>query len=199
MQDKLPSNNPNVETPKPEENPPVTAPVTSEPPAVSSSDESSTPTPVSKREVKVADAAPAVAETTANPVPEQLKVEEPDPLPLDPPVETSNDQWQQLMQQFNNFLNGSPDFVTDFFEKYKQPLLSIGSIVLVLIGVKLLSGVLDAVNDIPLIAPTFELIGLGYSAWFVYRYLLSANNRQELSRLTKSVKEYVFGKDSPNI
>ena len=62
-----------------------------------------------------------------------------------------------------------------------------------------MSGVLDAVNDIPFVAPTFELIGLGYSAWFAYRYLLGAKNREELARLSKSMKEYVFGKDNPNI
>lgn len=196
MQDKLPSNKSNVETPKAEESAPVATPVTSEPPAASFQ-ESPAPTPVLKREVKVADAAPTVAETTVNPVPEQLKVEE-ESLPLKPPLEESNDQFQQMKQQFNRFLKGSPGFLTDFFEKYKQPLLSVGLILLVLVSIRLLSGVLDSLNDIPLVAPTFELIGLGYSVWFAYRYLLSAKNREELARLSKSAKEYVFGQDNPH-
>lgn len=204
MQDQLPSDTPNVATPTAEESATAATPATPESPAVPSQESptvtTSPTTPVSKREVKIADAAPAATETTVNPVPEQLKVEvkveEPEPPPLEPPVEVSNDQWQQILQRVNNFLNVPSDSLTEFFEKYKQPLVSIGLILLIFVSIKLLSGLLDAVNDIPLIAPTFELIGLGYSAWFVYRYLLSAKNRQELSRLSKVVKEYVFGKDN---
>ena len=52
---------------------------------------------------------------------------------------------------------------------------------------------IDALNDVPLLAPTFELIGMGYTAWFVYRYLLKASTRQELVQEFKSYKEQVTG------
>jgi len=51
-------------------------------------------------------------------------------------------------------------------------------------------------NDIPLVAPTFELIGIGYSAWFVYRYLLKASTRQELTNEIATLKSQVIGKDA---
>lgn len=41
---------------------------------------------------------------------------------------------------------------------------------------------MDALDDIPVVAPTFELIGIGYSVWFVSRYLLKASNKQELAQ-----------------
>ena len=48
-------------------------------------------------------------------------------------------------------------------------------------------------NDIPLVSPTFELIGIGYSVWFVYRYLLKASTRQELTHEISTLKTQVVG------
>jgi hypothetical protein len=56
--------------------------------------------------------------------------------------------------------------------------------------------VLDAINDIPLLSPVFELVGIGYTAWFVYRYLLKVETRKELGEEFKSLKGQVVGKDS---
>jgi threonine/homoserine/homoserine lactone efflux protein len=55
---------------------------------------------------------------------------------------------------------------------------------------------LDALNDIPLLLPILELIGLAYTTWFVYRYLISAVSRQELSEEIKSLKDYVLGREN---
>jgi threonine/homoserine/homoserine lactone efflux protein len=64
------------------------------------------------------------------------------------------------------------------------------------VTVKVTLALLDALDDIPLIAPTLELIGLAYTTWFVYRYLLSAASRQELSQDFQNLKEQVFGTGS---
>uniref|UniRef100_A0ACD5GQJ7 CAAD domain-containing protein n=1 Tax=Desertifilum tharense IPPAS B-1220 TaxID=1781255 RepID=A0ACD5GQJ7_9CYAN len=53
--------------------------------------------------------------------------------------------------------------------------------------------VVDAINDIPLLAPFFELVGIGYSAWFVYRYLRLASTRQELANKIQGLKDDVVG------
>jgi hypothetical protein len=37
------------------------------------------------------------------------------------------------------------------------------------------------------------LIGIGYSAWFVNRYLLKASNRQELAQEIQGLKQQVVG------
>lgn len=50
------------------------------------------------------------------------------------------------------------------------------------IALKVVLAILDALDDIPVVAPTLELIGVGYSAWFVSRYLLKSSNRQELAQ-----------------
>ena len=42
------------------------------------------------------------------------------------------------------------------------------------------SSVVGAINYIPLLPKVMELVGLGYSAWFVYRYVLFKESRKEL-------------------
>ncbi|HEY9737803.1 MAG TPA: CAAD domain-containing protein, partial [Trichocoleus sp.] len=71
---------------------------------------------------------------------------------------------------------------------------TIGLLFASIISVKLVLAVLGAINEIPLLSPTFELIGLTYSGWFVYRYLLRASNRQELVEDINSLKDQVLGK-----
>ncbi|MDP5339748.1 MAG: CAAD domain-containing protein, partial [Nodularia sp. (in: cyanobacteria)] len=93
---------------------------------------------------------------------------------LQPPVQ-SQEQWQQYGEQISGFLATLPEYLGSFFNQYKQPLVSVGLIVAAIVSVKVLLAVLDSLNDVPLVAPTFELIGIGYSAWFVYRYLLKAS------------------------
>jgi glutamyl-tRNA synthetase len=72
----------------------------------------------------------------------------------------------------------------------------VGLILASIISLKVLLGVVDELNDIPLLAPTFELIGIGYTIWFVYRYLLRSSNRQQLGQEIQAIKEQVFGKKS---
>merc|ERR1712216_770866 len=44
-----------------------------------------------------------------------------------------------------------------------------------------LSGtVVGAINAIPVLPKVMELVGLGYSSWFVYRYVLYKDSRKEL-------------------
>ncbi len=113
-----------------------------------------------------------------------------------PPAGQSQDELLKYVEVASNFLASLPEYLGTVFNKYKQPLVIVGAILTAIIAVKVLLAILDALNDIPLVAPTFELIGIGYSAWFVYRYLLKASTRQELSSEIVSLKSQVVGKDS---
>ncbi|KAG0604218.1 hypothetical protein M758_10G153900 [Ceratodon purpureus] len=55
------------------------------------------------------------------------------------------------------------------------------------------STVVNTVNTVPLLPNFMELIGLGYSAWFVYRYLLFQDNRKELAAEIKELKRKITG------
>ncbi|AVH70763.1 CAAD domain-containing protein [Nostoc sp. 'Lobaria pulmonaria (5183) cyanobiont'] len=117
---------------------------------------------------------------------------------LQPPAQ-SQDEWLKYGEQISTFLATLPDYLGSFFNQYKQPLVTVGLIVGSIVGVKVLLAVLDALNDIPLVAPSFELIGIGYSAWFVYRYLLKASTRKELTSEITTLKSQVVGKQIPEV
>jgi CAAD domains of cyanobacterial aminoacyl-tRNA synthetase len=115
---------------------------------------------------------------------------------VQPPAQ-SQDEWLKYGEQVSTFLATLPEYLGSFFNQYKQPLVTVGLIVGSIVGVKVLLAILDALNDIPLVAPTFELIGIGYSAWFVYRYLLKASTRKELTSEITTLKSQVVGKQIP--
>ncbi|MBW4505825.1 MAG: CAAD domain-containing protein [Scytonematopsis contorta HA4267-MV1] len=102
-------------------------------------------------------------------------------------------EWQQYLEQSFSFVATLPDYLGAFFNKYKQPLTIVGVFLGAIVTVKVVLAILDALNDIPLVAPTFELIGIGYSAWFVYRYLLKAQTRNELTSEITTIKSQVLG------
>jgi hypothetical protein len=112
------------------------------------------------------------------------------------PTGQNQDQWLKYGEVASSFLATLPEYLGSFFNKYKQPLVTIGLIVGAIVAVKVVLAILDALNDIPLVAPTFELIGIGYSAWFIYRYLLKASTRQELTTEIATLKSQVVGKDA---
>ena len=115
------------------------------------------------------------------------------------PAADSQEEWVKYGEQVSSFLATLPDYVGSFFNTYKQPLVTIGLILASIVAVKILFAVLDALNDIPLVSPTFELIGIGYSVWFVYRYLLKASTRQELTHEISALKTQVIGNQLPEV
>jgi hypothetical protein len=112
------------------------------------------------------------------------------------PSTQSQEQWLKYGEQLSSFLNNFSDYAGTYFNKYKQPLIVIGIGIAALVAVRVVLAILDALNDVPLVAPTFELIGIGYSAWFVYRYLLKASTRNELTSEITTLKSQVVGKDA---
>ncbi|NJR65168.1 MAG: hypothetical protein HC772_07350, partial [Leptolyngbyaceae cyanobacterium CRU_2_3] len=109
-------------------------------------------------------------------------------------ADATSEQFKQIGEKISVFLADLPDYLTDFFGEYKRPIITVGIIVAAFIAVKLLLAILGAINDIPLLSPLFKLIGMGYTAWFVYRYLWKAENRRELSSDFNALKEQVLGK-----
>ncbi|MGK7876502.1 MAG: CAAD domain-containing protein [Xenococcaceae cyanobacterium] len=101
----------------------------------------------------------------------------------------SGKQTSQLIEQLLNY-------VKNFFSAYKRPLFLIALILVVLATLKIILEMLDAINDIPLIEPTLELIGIVYTIWFVYRYLITPARRVELSSKFNSLKNSFFDTDN---
>lgn len=88
------------------------------------------------------------------------------------------------------------DATTILFKQNRGLLVILGWALLVLVGLKILFALLDAINDIPLIPSIVELVGMAYTAWFVYRYLMKANTRQELLQQIDRIKQDIIGDTS---
>eukprot|EP00245_Coleochaete_scutata_P007537 TRINITY_DN22987_c0_g1_i1.p2 TRINITY_DN22987_c0_g1~~TRINITY_DN22987_c0_g1_i1.p2 ORF type:complete len:170 (+),score=34.52 TRINITY_DN22987_c0_g1_i1:176-685(+) len=55
------------------------------------------------------------------------------------------------------------------------------------------STIVGAINSVPLLPKIMELVGLGYTGWFVYRYLLFKSSRKELVSDIEELKSKITG------
>lgn len=105
----------------------------------------------------------------------------------------SGQQWENIKNTVVDILSELPDYVGSFFNQYQKPIVTVTLLIAVLVTIKVTFAVVDAVNEIPLLSPIFELVGMGYSIWFVYRYMLRASTRQELWQEINGIKAQYLG------
>jgi hypothetical protein len=110
-----------------------------------------------------------------------------------PPAGFSEPDWQTIKEKLSWLLNEFPDRLGDSFGEYKKPIIALGVVVAAIPFVTLAAAILEVINSLPFLAPTFELIGFGYTSWFIYRYLLFASRRQEFTQDIESLKQEVLG------
>jgi hypothetical protein len=108
--------------------------------------------------------------------------------PADKPV-------QEWIQIGTDFVSKIYDYIAEFISDNQKLLVNLLLLFLAIISVRITLAILSAINDIPLLAPMFELIGLGFTGWFVYRYLWKESARQDLLREFEALKTQVMGKD----
>jgi len=140
-------------------------------------------------------AAETVVETVVAPLP--IAIKDPSPSSKATPTFTtkpeptteiatpqfSNDVWKQVTQLWD-----------EYFGEGKKSNITIAIILITTIPVLIAaSALLDFLNKLPLLPSVFELVGFGYSGWFIYRYLLLANTRKELTDAIATWKNKVFG------
>ena len=117
--------------------------------------------------------------------------------PAQPPA---NEQpWQEWVDIALGFLARITEEISQFISDNRKLLLNLLLILSAFVTVYITLAVLDAINNLPLLAPVFELVGLGYSAWFTYRYLLRASTREELVTEFQALKAQVVGEPSQDI
>jgi len=110
-----------------------------------------------------------------------------------PAQSSTSEQVEEWLQPVASFLSSLPDQVGSFVSDYQKPLIIILILLSGVVTVKVILAVLDAINEVPLLSPVFELVGMMYSGWFVYRYLLKAASRQELTQDFDELKGQVLG------
>ncbi|XP_054784658.1 protein CURVATURE THYLAKOID 1A, chloroplastic [Prosopis cineraria] len=88
------------------------------------------------------------------------------------------------------------EFFTDLKQKWdalenKSTVLLYGGGAIV--AVWLSATIVGAINSVPLLPKIMELVGLGYTGWFVYRYVLFKSSRKELASDIEEIKKKVTG------
>lgn len=114
--------------------------------------------------------------------------------PAKPPA--TDRPWQEVLETTSEFITKLPDEVVKFYSNNKKLITTVLLIAGGGITVYLTLALLDAINDIPLLAPLFELVGIGFVAWFIWRYLISSESRQELFTEFQTLKGQILGSDS---
>jgi hypothetical protein len=107
-----------------------------------------------------------------------------------------NEQLREIGTKISNFLEQLPTYLTRFYQAYKVPIISLGLLVAAIVTIKLTLAVMNALNSIPLLSGTFELLGFGFAIWFTVRYLIKASTRQELAVEIQIFKEQILGRKS---
>lgn len=106
--------------------------------------------------------------------------------------------WQEWLEVGVEYLSKLTDIIGDFLATNQKPILNLALVIASIVSVYLILALLDAINHFPLLAPVLELVGLGYTAWFVIRYLLKASTRSELIQEFEALKAQVVGQDTQN-
>ncbi len=119
-----------------------------------------------------------------------------EPLTGETPTAETVETVKRVTAQMVDKLGELDKYFGEFVREYKRPLIALGLFFGAFLSVKLTLAVLDAINDVPVLAPLFELIGLIYSGWFIYRYLLKASNRSELASEMNALKDQILGRTS---
>ena len=108
-------------------------------------------------------------------------------------TETAEDSWASFKVQASGFYSNVSQSTSAFFRENRQLLNTLGLILLAFLGLRILSAVISAIDSIPLITPLLKLVGLGTVTWFTWRYMLRADNRQELAQKWNRAKADLFG------
>lgn len=74
---------------------------------------------------------------------------------------------------------------------YRKAAITVGYLFLLLILARILLAVVGALDGLPLVAPTLQLIGLSYTGWFIYRFLSTTELRQELNEYVSQIQRQI--------
>jgi hypothetical protein len=110
-------------------------------------------------------------------------------------VEATEDTLRDVQAQVTRFLENLPDHLSAFFNNNRQAINNVGLIILAFLGVRVLFAVLDAIDDIPLMAFALKVTGLVYVIQFVWRYLMRASDRARLAQKIEQVKTELLGSE----
>ena len=108
--------------------------------------------------------------------------------------EPSASDSQPMLDKAAQFVADLPEYAGKFFTEYQKVLVTVGLLASVLVTGRVTLAVLDTMNQILMLGGLFEVIGILFTIWFVFRNLLFAVNRQQLAEKIDSLTADVVGR-----
>jgi CAAD domains of cyanobacterial aminoacyl-tRNA synthetase len=110
------------------------------------------------------------------------------------PTEPATPASEQIAKQVKDFAAKLiQQMQTSFSVEQKSAVVVVALIVIAIPTIILANKVLNFIDTIPLLEPLLELVGLAYTIWFVYRYLIFAESRKELTDSITGIKSKIMG------
>lgn len=125
-----------------------------------------------------------------------IDVTKPQTLAKLPSAEKPSAKLETIGANTSQLLAEIPQDFNKFYRAYKTPLIVLTLFLASFVTFRVVLAMLAAVNTFPLLSPVFKLIGIGYTSWFVFRYLLKAPTRKELAAEIESFKKQIAGSNT---
>ncbi|MEM9976562.1 MAG: valine--tRNA ligase [Cyanobacteria bacterium P01_D01_bin.2] len=129
----------------------------------------------------------ALTETAGEPEQQELSDEPSDSDEL-PEID-----WSDGIDAIQSLLKHPLGYMGQAYNAAKKPASVVFLLLLTGIGLRLAAAVISGINTLPLVGRFFQMIGVGYTAWFGGRYLLKADNRRQLWENTTGFWDEVVG------
>ncbi len=100
---------------------------------------------------------------------------------------------QSMQAEITAFVKNATSSATELFNNNRQLFITLGWIVLAILGAKVVFATLGIIDDIPLVTPILKLVGLVTVVRFAWRYLIREQNRKELVEIIDRTKVEVLG------
>lgn len=113
------------------------------------------------------------------------------PMSLQTSVAQPLQKGRYILAQILLFFIQSFEVITRVLTENTSAVVTAGLVVFAAIVLRLLFAVLNSLNDLPLVEPFLQLVGIGYSVWFFNRHILYAVDRQEFSQQLQGLKQQV--------
>ncbi|MGB3193149.1 MAG: CAAD domain-containing protein [Limnoraphis sp.] len=95
--------------------------------------------------------------------------------------------------QASNFIDNVPDYIKYFWSAYKQVIFVFVYALLALLIFVIITTIIKALDGLPLIATFFQSVGILYTIWFSFRYIITAEKRRKLISNFNELKKNVIG------
>jgi hypothetical protein len=101
--------------------------------------------------------------------------------------------WERDRATMDDFFRNPFKYINAYWQQYKPIVITLLLIAIAVVAINFVFSLIGFIVRIPLLGSLLQLIGFCYSVWFVKRYLLTTQTRQELSEKIAQVRQGIVG------